>query len=75
VHSGVGLDVVVRDASVVLESLSCEDETLLSVRDSFLLFDFVLELTNSVGWFEIDGDGSTDEVLDEDLHESLGDEN
>ena len=74
-HSGVGLDVVVRDASVVLESLSCEDETLLSVRDSFLLFDFVFELTNSVGWFEIDGDGSTDEVLDEDLHESLGDEN
>jgi len=48
VHSRVRLDVVVRDAAVVLESLACEDEALLVVRDGFLLLDLVLELADGV---------------------------
>lgn len=69
-YSRVRLDVVIRNASVVLESFACEDETLLAMRDSLLLFDFVLELANGVSWFEINGNGSANEVLDEDLHVS-----
>ena len=69
VHSGVRLDVVVGDESGVLESLAGEDEALLVVGDCFLLFDFVLELTNGVGGLEVNGDGPADEVFDEDLHE------
>ena len=48
-HSGVRLYVVVGYASAVFESLAREDETLLVVRDGFLLLDLILELANSVG--------------------------
>jgi len=71
-HSGVGLNVVVRYAPVVVESLAREDETLLAVGDGFLLLNLVLQLANGFGWLEVDSDGPADEVLNEDLHVKEG---
>jgi len=62
------LDVVVRKGSAILKLLSSEDESLLIWWDSFLVLDLGLDVLNSVGWLDIEGDGLTSEGLDEDLH-------
>ena len=67
-ESGLLLDVVVRKGSAVLELLTSEDKSLLIWRNTFLVLDLGLDVLNSVGWLDIEGDGLTSEGLDEDLH-------
>ena len=67
-ESGLLLDVVIGESSAILELLSCEDESLLIRWDTFLVLDLGLDVLNSVGWLDIEGDGLTSEGLDEDLH-------
>ena len=67
-ESGLLLDVVVRKGSSILELLTSEDKSLLIWRNTFLVLDLGLNVLNSVGWLDIEGDGLTSEGLDEDLH-------
>ena len=67
-ESGLLLDVVVRKGSSILELLTSEDKSLLIWRNTFLVLDLGLNVLNSVGWLDIEGDGLTSESLDEDLH-------
>ena len=67
-ESGLLLDVVVRKGSSILELLTSEDKSLLIWRNTFLVLDLGLDVLNSVGWLDIEGDGLTSEGLDEDLH-------
>ena len=62
------LDVVVAESSTILKLLSSEDESLLVWWDSFLVLDLGLDVLDSIGWLNIEGDGLTSECLDEDLH-------
>ena len=62
-ESGLLLDVVVRKGSAVLELLTSEDKSLLIWRNTFLVLDLGLDVLNSVGWLDIEGDGLTSEVL------------
>merc|ERR1719450_1930407 len=64
------LDVVIRKGSAILELLTSEDKSLLIWWDTFLVLDLGLDVLNSVGWLDIEGDGLTSESLDEDLHSS-----
>jgi len=70
VEGGLLLDVVIRKGAAVLELLSCKDETLLIWRDSLLVLDLGLDIVDSVGWFDVQGDGLSSQGLDEDLHTS-----
>ena len=67
-ESGLLLDVVVRKGSSILELLTSEDKSLLIWRNTFLVLDLGLDVLNSVGRLDIEGDGLTSEGLDEDLH-------
>ena len=67
-EGGLLLDVVVRESAAVLELLTSEDKSLLIWRNTFLVLDLGLDVLNSVGWLDIEGDGLTSEGLDEDLH-------
>merc|ERR1711963_1030058 len=62
------LDVVVRKSSSVLKLLTSEDKSLLIGRDTFLVLDFGLDVLDSVGWFNVEGDSLSGQGLDEDLH-------
>jgi len=62
------LDIVITESSTVLQLLSCEDESLLVWRDSFLVLDFGLDILDGVCWLDIKGDGLSGECFDEDLH-------
>ena len=46
--SGLFLNIVVSQGSVVLELFSGEDESLLIRRDSFLVLDFRLHILNRI---------------------------
>jgi len=70
-ESGLLLDVVVGESSAVFELLSCEDESLLIWRNTFLVLDLGLHVLNGVGWLDVQSDGLTGEGLDEDLHLKL----
>ena len=58
-EGGLLLDVVVGEGTSILELLSCEDETLLIRRDSFLVLNLGLDVVNSVRWLNIERDGLT----------------
>jgi len=62
------LDVVIRKSSAVLELLTSEDESLLVWWDALLVLDLGLDVLDSVGWLNIEGDGLSSQGLDEDLH-------
>jgi len=70
VESGLLLDIVVSEGSVVLELFTSEDKSLLIRGDSFLILDLGLDILNSVGGLDIKSDGLSSEGLDEDLHSS-----
>jgi hypothetical protein len=70
VQGGFLLDVVITQSAAIFELLSGEDKTLLIRWDSFLVLDLSLDVVDSIGWFDIKGDGLTGESLDEDLHAS-----
>ena len=62
------LDVVIRKSSAVLELLTSEDESLLVWWDTLLVLDLGLDVLDSIGWLNIEGDGLSSQGLDEDLH-------
>ena len=62
------LDVVVRQGPPVVELFARKDEALLIGRDAFLILDLGLDGLNSVGGFDVQGDGLAGESLHEDLH-------
>jgi len=68
VKGGLFLDVVIRQSSAVLELLSCENQTLLLGRDSFLILDLGLDVLNGVVCLNVQSDRFTGQGLDEDLH-------
>ena len=61
VESWFLLDVVVSYCSVVLECLSCEDESLLVVGDSFFVLDLGLDVFDGVCVGDVEGDGFSGE--------------
>ena len=67
-ESGFLLDIVVRESSSVFELLSSKDKSLLIGRDAFFVLDLSLDVVDSVGWFDVEGDGLASEGLDKDLH-------
>ena len=62
------LDIVVRQGPPIVELLASEDEALLIGRDTFLILDLGLDILNSVGCIDVQGDGLAGESLHEDLH-------
>ena len=62
------LDVVVRHGPPVVELLARKDEALLIGWDTFLVLDLGLDVLNSVGRIDFQGDGLAGESLHEDLH-------
>jgi len=68
VKGGFLLDVVVRERSAVFELLSCEDETLLFWRNSFLVLDLGFDILDRIVCFNVQSDSLSGEGLDEDLH-------
>mgnify|MGYP006951861129 FL=1 len=68
VKSGLLLDVVIAESSVIFKLLSSEDESLLIWRNTFLVLDFSFDVVNGVSWFNIEGDSLSSESLNKDLH-------
>merc|ERR1711981_532520 len=64
------LDVIVRKGAAVLELLSCEDQTLLIWRDTFLVLDLRFHVVDRVAGLHIECDGLARQGLHEDLHAS-----
>ena len=82
-ESGLLLDIVVGQGTSILQLLTSEDQTLLiwgnaffvlknSVKVLFNKFQFYLDLGldifNSVGGLNLEGNGLASESLDKDLH-------
>jgi len=55
------LDVVISYCSVVLERLSCEDESLLVIGNSFLILDFSLDVFDGISVGDVESDGFSGE--------------
>jgi len=62
------LDVVVRQGATILKLFAGEDESLLVWWDTFLVLDLSLHIFDSVGGFDLEGDGLAGQGFDEDLH-------
>merc|ERR1712227_538214 len=69
------LDVVIGEGSSIFQLLSSKDQSLLILRNSFLVLDLGLDILNGVRWFNLKGDGLASQCLDEDLHTSSQSEN
>ena len=63
------LDIVVREGATILELFSGEDESLLIGWDALLVLNFRLDIVDSVGGFDIEGDGLAREGFDKYLHD------
>jgi hypothetical protein len=59
------LDVVVGKSSTVLKLLASEDQALLVRRDTLLVLDLGLDIVDSVGGLNLEGDGLASEGLDD----------
>jgi hypothetical protein len=57
------LDVVVREGSSVFKLLSSEDQTLLIRGNAFLVLNLGLDIVDSVGRFDLEGDGLSGQGL------------
>jgi len=68
VKSRLLLDVVIGKGAAVLELLASKDQTLLIWRDSLLVLDLGLDVLDSIGRFNLEGDGFTSQRLDKNLH-------
>jgi len=62
------LDIVVREGTAILKLLSSKDQTLLIWGNSLLVLDFGLDIFNSIGSFDLEGDGLARKGLHENLH-------
>ena len=67
-ESGLLLDVVVRESASIFELLSGENQALLIRGNSLLVLNLGLDVVNSVGGLDLEGDGLAGQGLDEDLH-------
>ena len=67
-HSRFLLDVVVRHGPRVLQILPRKDQALLIGRDALSVLDLGLDVLNSVGRVDVQGNGLAGESLHEDLH-------
>ena len=67
-HKTTYLNVVVRKGATVFKLLTSKDETLLVRRNTLLVLNFGLDIVDSVGGFDLEGDGLACQGLDEDLH-------
>ena len=56
-EGGLLLNVIVGEGAAVLELLSGEDETLLVGWDALLVLDLCLDVVDSVGRLDVEGDG------------------
>ncbi len=62
------LDVVVRKGPAVLKLLAGKDQPLLIGRDALLILNLGLDIFDSVGGLDLQGDGLASQGLHEDLH-------
>lgn len=61
------LNVVIAQGASILQLLTRKDETLLIRRNALLVLDFGLDIVDSVGRLDVEGDGFAGEGFDEDL--------
>ena len=59
------LDIIIRQRTPVLQLLPSEDQTLLVRRDALFVLDLGLDIVDSVGGFDLEGDGFAREGFDE----------
>lgn len=62
------LDIIVGEGSLVFKLLTSEDQALLIWGDSFLVLEFLLDVSNTVSGLDFKGDGLSCEGLNENLH-------
>ena len=68
VKGGLLLDVIFGEGATVLKLLASEDQTLLVGRDTLLVLNFGLDVVDSVGGFDFEGDDLAGQGLNEDVH-------
>ena len=68
------LDPVVREGSAIFQLLSGEDQSLLLRWDSLLVLDFGLDVLDGVVGLDIQSDGLSGQVFDENLCTSCASE-
>ena len=68
VKGGLLLDVIVGEGAAILELLASEDQALLVGRDALLVLNFGLDVIDSVGGLDLEGDGLARQGLNKDLH-------
>lgn len=59
------LDVVVGESATIFKLLSGKDQTLLVGGNALLVLDLGLDIVDSVGGLDLEGDGLAREGLDE----------
>ena len=62
------LDIVVCHCAVILQLLSCKDETLLIWRNPLLVLNLGLDIFDCIARLNLERDRLASESLDEDLH-------
>ena len=68
VKSGLLLDIVIRESTIILELLACKDEALLVRWYPFLILNLLLHSLNSIRGLNIKRDSLARKSLDENLH-------
>jgi hypothetical protein len=66
---GLLLNVVIRESAAVLKLLAGENQALLVGGDTLLVLNLGLDVVDSVGRLNLEGDGLAGQGLDEDLHD------
>ena len=51
------LDIVIGKSTAVLKLLACEDQALLVRGNAFLVLDLRLNVVDSIGGLDLEGDG------------------
>ena len=68
VESGLLLNVVVLEGAAIFKLLTCEDQTLLIWRNTFLVLDLLLHRLNGVSVLNFKCDSLASECFNKDLH-------
>jgi hypothetical protein len=68
-EGGLLLDVVIRESAAILKLLASENQSLLVRGDALLVLNLGLDIVDSVGRLNLEGDGLAGQGLDEDLHD------
>jgi hypothetical protein len=62
------LDVVIRKGAAILKLLASENQSLLVGGDALLVLNLGLDIVDSVGRLNLEGNGLAGQGLDKDLH-------